>query len=213
LKLGGSLLDWDRWPQALGDWLKRQAPAANVLIVGGGALADVVRGWDRIYGLDASAAHWLSAGTMSVTAQLAKRLLPNVPSTARFESLVEGLDSRHNVEESDGLLVFDPAEFLARVEPTVPGRVLPHGWHVTSDSIAARLAVVLRAAELVLLKSALPDLVAAPDKRQLQVATLEQAAAIGFVDAFLPELAAELPRIRCVNLRSDEWAEWPARSA
>ncbi len=214
LKLGGSLLDWSGWPQALGDWLKRQAPAANVLIVGGGALADVVRGWDRTYGLDASAAHWLAVGTMSVTAQMAKRLLPNVPSTARFESLVEGLDSRLNVEESDGLLVFDPADFLARIEPAALGRRLPHGWHVTSDSIAARIAVVLQAAELVLLKSALPDPVVAPSKTSKsppQIATLEQAAASGFIDGFLPELAAELPRIRGVNLRSDDWPEWWAR--
>ena len=214
LKLGGSLLDWSGWPQALGDWLKRQAPAANVLIVGGGAWRTWSADGTGLMASTPTAAHWLAVGTMSVTARMAKRLLPNVPSTARFESLVEGLDSRLNVEESDGLLVFDPADFLARIEPAALGRRLPHGWHVTSDSIAARIAVVLQAAELVLLKSALPDPVVAPSKTSKsppQIATLEQAAASGFIDGFLPELAAELPRIRGVNLRSDDWPEWWAR--
>ena len=48
IKLGGSLLGWPEWPARLHSWLTAQTPAANVLVVGGGALADVVREWDRV---------------------------------------------------------------------------------------------------------------------------------------------------------------------
>ena len=47
VKLGGSLLDSADWPEALRHWLSGQPPAANVLVVGGGAAADCVREADR----------------------------------------------------------------------------------------------------------------------------------------------------------------------
>ena len=49
-------------------------------------------------------------------------------------------------------LVFDAMHFLQSEEPLQPGVPLPHGWDVTSDSIAARIAQVIGAVELVLLK-------------------------------------------------------------
>ena len=68
---------------------------------------------------------------------------------------------------------------------------------MTSDSIAARLAVRLGAGELVLLKSSLPA----------AGSTLPGAAETGYVDAYFPTAAAEVPRVRCVDLRADDFPE------
>ena len=69
-------------------------------------------------------------------------------------------------------------------------------WEVSSDSIAARLAVVVGAEELVLLKSALPA-----DVRNLG----------DFVDAAFDETSRDLKVIRLVNLRDADFAEACAR--
>ena len=49
--------------------------------------------------------------------------------------------------------IFDCSEWLHSVEPHLSGNPLPVGWHTTSDSIAARIANVWRADELILCKS------------------------------------------------------------
>jgi hypothetical protein len=87
-------------------------------------------------------------------------------------------------------IIFDPADFLATVEPELPGERLAVGWEVTSDSIAARIAQLLEADELVLLKAALPT-----------THDLAAAAQTGFVDTYFPRVAASLHRVRAVDLQ------------
>ncbi|MBC7855233.1 MAG: hypothetical protein IAF94_17525 [Pirellulaceae bacterium] len=89
------------------------------------------------------------------------------------------------------LCIFDPAPFLHASDP------LPHTWAVTSDSIAARIAEHLAASELVLLKSCLPA-----------------SGVAGYVDEYFPVAAANLARVRCVNLRSRDFEEviWASQS-
>jgi aspartokinase-like uncharacterized kinase len=71
---------------------------------------------------------------------------------------------------------------------------LPPSWDVTSDSIAARVAHLLRARELVLLKSApLPPRV---DR--------DEAARLGLVDPAFPEISSRLARVFYVNLREPD---------
>jgi aspartokinase-like uncharacterized kinase len=69
---------------------------------------------------------------------------------------------------------------------------LPHSWRTTSDAIAAWIARIIGAAELVLLKSApLPE-----------STTLADAAQAGLVDPVFPELARSLPHVSWVHARS-----------
>jgi len=94
------------------------------------------------------------------------------------------------------LAICAPLDFMQRVEPAASGTKLPACWNVTSDSIAARLAIVFDAVELVLLKSCLPS--------ETNLAGL---AADGYVDRFLPTLSNELPPLRAVNLRDKTYPE------
>jgi hypothetical protein len=94
-------------------------------------------------------------------------------------------------------VIFDVRQFMADEEPSVPGTRLHASWDVTSDSIAARVAEVRGAAELVLLKSTLRS----------DLSSLTEWANAGLVDAFFPQAAVKLPRVRLVNLRDGCFAE------
>ncbi len=78
------------------------------------------------------------------------------------------------------VVVFCPEDFMQNDQS------LPHSWSVTTDSIAARIADVLQADELVLLKSSEPP--DDPDEMR------------GYVDEYFPIAARNLKKIRFVNL-------------
>ena len=59
IKLGGSLLEWPGMPVAFRRWLARQAPAASVLIAGGGQIVEALRQLDAALGLSQETMHWL----------------------------------------------------------------------------------------------------------------------------------------------------------
>jgi len=187
IKLGGSLFDLpDLAPRFL-RWRASQPAACDVVIAGGGKLADAVQDQRAARQWDDREVHWRCIEVMRTTARQLADLLPDA-------TLIDGLLMSW---ETDGpgnpLVVLDCGEFLRRVEPTLAGNRLPENQRVTSDSIAARVAVALAGAELVLLKSALP-----PEFNR------EQASATGYVDRFFPQAAQPLATVRCVNLRDDQ---------
>lgn len=188
VKVGGSLLELRDLAVRLRCWLAAQPPSPTLLLVGGGRLADVVRDYDRLHHLGDEAAHWLAVQTMSLNAALLAVLLPE----AELRSSLDASPPAHG-----GPLIFDPYDFLRREEPHLPGGPLERHWGVTSDSIAARLASVCRADELVLLKSAAP-----PASGKITAAAAE-----GYVDASFAHTSRGLPRIRCANFRDDRFAE------
>jgi aspartokinase-like uncharacterized kinase len=186
IKLGGSLFDGADLAARLRRWLSAQPPATNVVIAGGGSIVEQVRAFDRRYSLSPAAAHWLAIRAMSLTATLAAELLPEA-------SLVSSLEELRSATSS-GLLIFEVDRFLR--EDQNGASPLPCSWELTSDSIAARVATVVGARELVLLKSALP---AGPPSR-------EAWARAGFVDGYFARASQGLP-LRCVNLRNPEFPQ------
>jgi 5-(aminomethyl)-3-furanmethanol phosphate kinase len=183
VKIGGSLFRFAAFVQAWDRWLAEQPPAVNVLIAGGGQLADVIRQADAAWGLGDEAAHWLCVDVLAVSARLVAATLKK----ARLETDWDRL--RQSLEAGDGRqpIVFCPVQFLQQIEQRFPPQPLPHRWSVTSDSIAARIAGVLSADELVLLKSADPPAQAADQPP--------------YVDRYFVTAAAGLNRVRFVNLR------------
>ncbi len=196
IKLGGSLLDFRQLVSSLRAWLASQTPAQNLMLVGGGRLADAIREAFALHPLTEEAAHWLCIRLLGVTAELAANILPEA-------SLLKHPNEFAAVQKASPLAILDPEHYLREEEILLRQSglsqlaPLPHSWDVTSDSIAARLARFLRAGELVLLKSSLPN----------PPFTAEHAAEVGFVDRFFPQAAVSLVRIRCVNLRSPSFEE------
>ncbi len=167
VKVGGSLFDHPALGTGLREYAASLAPKPVLFVPGGGSLADAVRELDRTHHLGEEVSHWLALRTLGVTAELLRRLV-------------------------DSLHILDPFTF-AREDESRSG-ALPHTWSVTTDSIAARAALVLGAERLILLKST--DI---PPEMPWEVA-----AERGWVDAHFPQIAATLPcPIVSVNFRQE----------
>ena len=189
VKVGGSLYDLPDLGPRLRAWLEL-APGSDVLLVpGGGPTADVVRDFDRIHGLGEERAHWLALEALRLNADFLAALLGAERVGRWDESRVAKIR-----KQGARAFVLDAAAF-ARWDRDHGGRAaLPSLWSVTSDSIAARVAVVSGAAHLVLLKST-----TIPESMDW-----EEAGERGFVDAWFARTirpAGAGLRVRAVNFR------------
>ena len=92
---------------------------------------------------------------------------------------------------AQGTWILDAAPFF-REDEDRPG-ALPHCWDVTSDTLAARGAKLLKARELILLKSATWD-----------GTDWSAASRAGLVDAYFAAALADAPGlpVRWINLRA-----------
>ena len=134
VKVGGSLFDHPKLAPTLADWLKNQSETKILLVAGGGRFADAVRELDRIHNLGEEASHWAALASLAASAAVLKAML--VPYNLAKE------------------LEFIDCLAFARSDDDKP-QSLPHTWQVTTDSLAARIAVVRGCQRLVLLKSLL----------------------------------------------------------
>jgi aspartokinase-like uncharacterized kinase len=187
VKLGGSLLESGSLPSLLTTLGELARTHRLVVVPGGGSFADAVRRACSLHDPGASAAHWMAILAMDQHAHFLAGLLP----TAR---LTTGPDEIAKVHAEGLLSVLSPFRWLRAVDP------LPHGWHVTSDSIAAWVAARLSARRLVLLKSL--DGVPATSGDILAEAPLRSPALGGIVDEYF-ERAVE-PGLECWVLSGHE---------
>jgi aspartokinase-like uncharacterized kinase len=185
VKVGGSLYDLPRLGERLSAWLD-QLPTRRVLLVaGGGPAADWVRALDRLDHLGEEQAHWLALRALSLAAfALAAR--------AGRAAVIDNLEERHTIWRAGAWPVLDPYPF-ARADEARPDH-LPHLWDVTSDSLAARIAIVGAIPALILLKS-----VSLPTGGDWTTAATQ-----GAVDAMFPRVVAscERLRVRAINFRT-----------
>ncbi|MBC8115157.1 MAG: hypothetical protein H7062_12305 [Candidatus Saccharimonas sp.] len=185
-KLGGSLLSCVDLAARLRAVFQQRHDDRSLIVVGGGAAADVVRDWSRIHALSEDDAHWLALRSLSLNRALVRNLLPESREVSSREA-AESLWSEENRP-----LLLDVEACLREAES--PDRSpLPHCWNVTSDSIAAWIAARWDADELVLLKST-----SLPANLTLDEATRQE-----LVDPFFRHLASETPRVSWCSLREE----------
>lgn len=212
IKLGGSLYDLDGLPDLLAqlrDWFRvgeSYARATPLLLPGGGKTADVVRDWQQSHAIDEDQAHWLACEALDLNARLIQSILPQ-------SVIVDDPLSAHAAWEEGRFPLLATSHALKREEqfswhqePSAPGHPghepLPHIWDVTSDSLAAWLALRFGAERLLLIKS-----VPVPAGRHVT-----EAARRGWIDPYFPGLAGHLPVIdwcdgRSLPLRYTTWLE------
>jgi aspartokinase-like uncharacterized kinase len=189
IKLGGSLLGLPDLRSRLQNFLGDFSRSRSILICGGGDAVDQVRKWDHMYSLGETRSHWLALRALSITARVAEKAVPGL-------ELADSIESAEAVWKTGRIPIFDPFQFIVDIDE---GSVdsLPRRWRVTSDSIAARMAVVFGAPELILLKStSFPERI-----------SMTEAAELGLVDGYFPTAARDLPRVVAVNLRGEDLEE------
>ena len=182
VKVSGSLFDLPDLGPRLTRWLAQFAPDPNscrvLLIPGGGPTTDAVRALDRCHGLGEERAHWLALHALALNAHFLAGLLPNT-------AVAESLEDCARYWRAGMMPVLDALAF-ARADEGRPGR-LPHGWDVTSDAVAARVAQVARARTLVLLKSvSFPEGIAWTEAARLGLVDAHFAAQVGPALAVVP---------------------------
>lgn len=178
-KVGGSLLTWPQLPRELNAWLSNVPQATTVLIAGGGPWTELLRQSAKRFDLTEASAHAMCLQVMSVTASL----LADVCTRSCTRSLPE----LRAAMQTDQRIVFDVQEWLLGDDASD----LPKTWEVTSDSIAARLAMELKADKLVLFKSSPAPL-----------GNLRELANADYVDRYFPTAAAKVPTIQYACLRT-----------
>ncbi len=143
VKLGGSLLDLPDLAQRL-DQLRPVWGLRPLVLVGGGAAADLVREWDQLHGLGEERSHWLALDSLALTARLLAALWPAACVAQRVN--YEAIWGAGRVPLASAREWFEDS--LAEQAPTPP-----HSWLTTTDTIAAWIAAITKAESLWLLKS------------------------------------------------------------
>ena len=179
VKVGGSLYDVPDLGPRLADWLAGLNTPNLLIVPGGGRSADLVRAWDRQHCLGEETAHWLALRALTFNAHYLAAILPG-------SKVIQGLE-----EIDSGMLPILDMYAWAKAVHHLPGR-FPHTWEVTSDSLAAQVAIVGKATQLILLKS-----VPLPEGMNWF-----EAAQQGIVDPFFPRAVSMAPGIMTIRLVS-----------
>lgn len=141
MKVGGSLAAIDGALARVGRAIARAAQSGEwVVIPGGGPFADGVRRFAEQHPLSPTAAHWMAILGMD---QYAFALAEQIPGS-------RVVDDHLGIQKAladQTVPVLAPSRWLRAADE------LPHRWEVTSDSLAAYLAMLLGAERLVLVKA------------------------------------------------------------
>jgi len=150
IKFGGSLSQ----SADLVGWLKSLAELPCLIVPGGGPFANVVREAQKKHGFHDTVAHDLAIRAMALYGQMLLGIEPRLRPIVR-------LNDWAGCSKTNGPLLWLP-------DPKEPAlQDLEASWDVTSDTIAAHLALELKIPQLLLVKAVEPS----PRKMRLQVAT------------------------------------------
>lgn len=182
LKIGGSLGRSNKLADMVPQ-LSALGPRHGILVVpGGGVFADAIRNYDRQFGLDRHASHWMAILAMDQYGHLISSLIPN-------SELVQGLTDAGKVLARGRVPVLLPYTL------SYQSGALPCSWDVTSDSIAAWVADLAGAQQLILLKCVDGLFTGDPgrhaDVELLETIDLEQLAGCRGVDRYLASILSK----------------------
>ncbi|MCX7092360.1 MAG: uridylate kinase [Methylobacter sp.] len=144
IKLGGSLSRSEALVNCLNAVEKNYPDTPVVIVPGGGAFADQVRLAQQHWRFDDNTAHRMALLAMQQMALLFKGLKPDFAVADSVPAIQALLNSQKTVIWSPDIIELDNAG-------------IPASWDITSDSLAAWLADMLSASELILIKSAAID--------------------------------------------------------
>ncbi len=176
LKLGGSLLSSPALMQYL-QLASEKGQGQLVIVSGGGVFADQVRATQTQWQYDDKTAHAMAILAMQQMALLFQGLCPDLVVVDKVAAIHAALQRQHVVVWSPLLTELD-------------AKGVPASWDVTSDSLAAWLAIQLSASKLMLVKSA-----SIPEGE-----SLEQLTHAGIIDKAFTRLVHNKPlMVECIS--------------
>lgn len=189
LKVGGSLLDWKRLPEALESLLDTlDNPAA--IVVGGGSLANCLRDWHQKHALAEEFSHWRAISAMDLTGDLVREMVPRINPWTGVGPPWAGAATK------SGVWVVRPSRLMESLVLEGVDGLIPRSWATTSDSIALLMASRWKCHRLLLVKSC--------DRTREDWSGCAQD---GLVDPVFPTLNKNLdplPEIVWINLKGFE---------
>ena len=163
LKVGGSLAEDPASLTRLCQQLSALAKAYRIAVVpGGGELADIVRKFDKVYGLSNTVAHKMAILAMDQYGFFLSDITPNSYVSYSLEEISNS--------EKWALPIFLPSKLMFREDP------LEHSWDVTSDTITAYIAGLLHADKL-LLVTHVDGIFSADPKKNVDTKLVEEVSA------------------------------------
>ena len=193
-KLGGSLLLSPRVGERFMRWISLEPPALSLVVVGGGPLVDAVRELATLHNYEEQFLHWLCVDLMQASHRLFAAQVPDCTLINHKAELQEAVD-RYAQQKARCVALVNVSAFYSREsEAELPLR-LPCSWETTSDSLAALLAHLTTADELVLLKSC-----EVRNSHSAVTVDWEQLAKQGIVDRAFPASIRGLKQVRCSAL-------------
>lgn len=180
VKVGGSLLRRPGLIDELNEWLAANPSGEHWVLVGGGDLIEAVRRWDQIHRMDPETVHWRCVDLLDTTFEMMRSWFPEWGFVDRFEQV----ESRRG---TGGITLVRPSAIYRRGRDADG---VPRDWRTTTDTIAVILGQIIRADEIVLLKSC-----EIPEDR-----TIAELSRWGIVDEALPMVAGQSPPIRLARL-------------
>ena len=182
VKIGGSLAEDSEQLKALGQKLSELAKKyAFIVVPGGSSFADVVRDFDQRFTLSSDVSHKMAILAMDQFGLLLSNFVPDSRFIHRLED--------ENFLEAPNTPIFLPSQLMFQEDP------LENSWDVTSDSIAAYIAIKGHAGKLVLVTD-VDGVFTSDPKRHPEAVLIEQLSAEELlqlkqrtsVDRFLPKL-------------------------
>lgn len=182
LKIGGSLGRSKKLAELMHRLSELGSRHGILVVPGGGVFADAIRNYDRQFGLDRHASHWMAILAMDQYGHLISSLIQN-------SERVQGLTDARKVLAQGRVPVLLPYALLYQSD------AIPSSWDVTSDSIAAWVAGLAGAQQLILLKRVDGLFTGDPgndaDVELLQTINLKQLAGCNGVDRYLASMLSE----------------------
>ena len=188
IKVGGSLSENPEDLKTLGAELCCLAKRHHFVVVpGGGKFADAVRDLDAKFALPAAVAHRMAILAMDQYGLLLSQVIPECGTC-------DSLEEAERLSEMEKAAVFLPSKLLFQDDPFEPS------WDVTSDSIAAYIALRLNVAKTIFVTNV--DGIFTKDPKKHADAVLLNEVSVGellrlssrtSVDKFLPNFLIEQP--------------------
>ncbi|NLE05777.1 MAG: hypothetical protein GX638_13395 [Crenarchaeota archaeon] len=139
IKIGGSLSEKPNVLRNLGYELSKIAQKQKILIIPGGAkFADVIRELDNKFKLPASFTHRMAILAMDQYGLFLSQILPN-------SQLCDSIKEANKISKAGKLAIFLPSKMVLDCDP------FEASWDVTSDSIAAYIAIKVHSKKVILI--------------------------------------------------------------